>query len=257
MTQICERRKFYDLRYELFQMKRILINFDIKYSNLKKALKIFKRLIAVIASFLLIYVISIFLLPKIKFAGEPSTSTSIPCFLKSNGAHVDVVMPIRSDYHDWSKVFDQSHIQDADSTFSWIAFGWGDKNFYLNTPTWGDLTFTTAFSAAFWLSSGAIHVTYYKELSKSESCLPFELSPQQARRLFAFIKNDLHLNENQQALLIPTDRVYGSRDAFYDSKKSYSLFHTCNTWVNDALNASDFKHCFWTALEFGVMDLLR
>lgn len=143
-----------------------------------------------------------------------------------------------------------------DSVFQWVAFGWGDKNFYLNTPTWGDLSFSTAFKAAFWLSSGAIHVTYYQDLAASEYCKPFVLSEEQSLALFDFIKSDF-ISLNDSVVHIPTTMVYGPRDAFYESSKRYSLFHTCNTWVNNALKSCKFDHCLWTGLEFGVMDLVQ
>ncbi|MFM7331368.1 MAG: DUF2459 domain-containing protein, partial [Brachymonas sp.] len=42
--------------------------------------------------------------------------------------------------------------------------GWGDRNFFLNTPTWDDLTLSTALNATFGLGSAALHINYYKEV---------------------------------------------------------------------------------------------
>jgi len=231
--------------------------FVAKLEIVKRAKRIFIRLLGCFTAFLLLYVASAFVLPKIKFRGAEAPEKPITCYLKSNGAHVDIVMPMQSEFHDWTDFASQKHIKYADSTFHWVAFGWGDKNFFLNTPTWGDLTFSTAFKAAFWLGSGAIHVTYYKDIEPSENCLPFSLSTAQTLALVEFIQGDFEYDSDQNPEHIPTDMVYGPRDAFFTSKKRYSLFHTCNTWVNDALKSCKHKHCFWTALEFGVMDLLR
>jgi len=205
---------------------------------------------------LLLYFGAVFTLPKITYSGQ-SQEKSVLCYLKSNGSHVDLVMPIRTASFHWLEKLNLEHIEYKDSVFNWVAFGWGDKNFYLNTPTWGDLTFSTAFKAAFWLGNGAIHVTYYAELSESELCLPFYLSEKQSRELYHFILNDFKVDELKTPLLIETNMNYGPRDCFYESTKKYSLFHTCNTWVNDALKTIKSKHCLWTALEFGVMDLYR
>lgn len=207
--------------------------------------------------FLVLYIVSVFALPYLRFNGNKNEIAEITCFLKSNGSHVDIIMPIETNKYDWRNVLDQNHIKYSDSTFNWVAFGWGDKNFYLNTPTWGDLTFSTAFKAAFWLGSGAIHVTYYDEVITNENCLKLDLSEQQAAELYNYIHRDFELDEFEKPKYIPTEMVYGSRDAFYESKKRYSLFHTCNSWVNDALKSINHKHCLWTALDFGVMDLLR
>jgi uncharacterized protein (TIGR02117 family) len=206
--------------------------------------------------FLVLYFAAVFLLPHIQFSSK-SNNTKYLCYLKSNGSHVDLVMPLKTKHYDWMSYLSMEHIEYQDSTFQWVAFGWGDKNFYLNTPTWGDLTFSTAFKAAFWLSSGAIHVTYYQDISPSEKCLPIHLNENQMAELHDFILNDFNLNDAKKPIHIPTNMNYGPQDCFYESTKKYSLFHTCNTWVNDALKDIEANHCLWTALEFGVMDLYQ
>jgi len=223
----------------------------------KRILRILARTSLVVLITLLVYLVAVFSLPKIRFDSSAEGNKTFVCYLKSNGSHVDIVMPIRSAGHSWLNYLNTEHIAYRDSSFQWVAFGWGDKNFYLNTPTWGDLTVATAFKAAFWLSSGALHVTFYKELSEAQNCVPIKLSAKQNQELFDFIREDFKKDDEQQIIHIPTAANYGPCDAFYESKKRYSLFHTCNTWVNDALKATENKHCLWTALEFGVMDLYR
>jgi uncharacterized protein (TIGR02117 family) len=225
-----------------------------KQVNLKRIRKRILQFLLGFAMLLVLYFAAVFLMPRITFSGD-SGDKAVLCYLKSNGSHVDLVMPIETNSYKWLEKLNLEHIEYADSTFSWVAFGWGDKNFYLNTPTWGDLTFSTAFKAAFWLGTGAIHVTYYKELSSSEKCLPFYISEAQCAHLYNFILNDFVVDADQVPVYIDTDMNYGPRDCFYESNKKYSIFHTCNTWVNDALKAINTKHCYWTALEFGIMDL--
>lgn len=64
-------------------------------------------------------------------------------YLASNGVHLDIVIPIRN--LDSLLLLDLHHM----SNEKYMAFGWGDEEFYLNTPTWDDLSFLTAFKAGF------------------------------------------------------------------------------------------------------------
>lgn len=224
---------------------------NVKIKTIKK--RVLQVLLG-LSFFLILYSAALFVLPQIQFSPKHKNKTHL-CYLKSNGSHVDLVMPITTDHYNWMNHLSLDHIEHRDTLFKWVAFGWGDRNFYLNTPTWGDLTFSTAFKAAFWLGSGAMHVTYYKELSSTELCQPIYLNDKQISALYVFILNDFNLNEFKTPIHIPTDMNYGPRDCFYESIKKYSLFHTCNTWVNDALKSADEKHCLWTALEFGIMNL--
>lgn len=63
-----------------------------------------------------------------------------------------------------------SQTKGKNTDFNYIAFGWGDKGFYLDTPTWADLKFSTAFKAAFWMGQSAMHTTYYREVKEGEDC---------------------------------------------------------------------------------------
>ena len=66
--------------------------------------------------------------------------------------------------------------------------GWGDKGFYLDTPSWADLKFSTAFKAVFGINTAAIHATYYKELKENELCKKIEISKEQYKDLVAYIQ---------------------------------------------------------------------
>lgn len=71
-----------------------------------------------------------------RFAQQPA----IEAFVLTNGAHTDLVFPIRSAAIDWSDVFPQTDAIAVPSDAEFIAIGWGDREFYLHTPTWADLT---------------------------------------------------------------------------------------------------------------------
>jgi hypothetical protein len=92
---------------------------------------------------------------------------AIEIYLLSNGVHTDIVVPLKNDQKDWTKFVSPASTQSGSSFARYVAFGWGDKGFYLNTKTWGDLKFKTAFNALFFLSSTAMHVSYYYQPKES------------------------------------------------------------------------------------------
>ena len=229
---------------------------DSKHSHKpRKTLRHLYRAIKLFALLLALYFSSVYVLPKVIFKDKDNNSKNQQLFLFSNGSHVDIVVPLKNELWNWEEHIDQNAIVYADSTFLYIAFGWGDKEFFLNTPTWDDLTFSTAFKAAFWLGSGAVHVTYYNEIPNFVAAKQFKLSENQYKELCLYILKSFNLTEELEAIHITTNANYGNRDAFFESTLKYSLFHTCNSWVNKGLKTAKTKHCLWTALEFGVMDL--
>lgn len=182
--------------------------------------------------------------------GQPKT---IDAWVFSNGVHTDLVFPARSALKDWNTTFPYSNTLGKDSSFSWIAIGWGDKGFYLNTPEWKDLTFSTAFKAVTGLGETALHVTYYKSLSKNENCRPFKISEGQYQKLIQYVEDGLDRDASGKAIYIVTNAQYNQGDAFYEAKGSYSLFHTCNTWSNNGLKAAGLKASKWAAFDKGIL----
>ena len=181
------------------------------------------------------------------------TEQSIAIYLWSNGVHMDFVVPTSTPHQDWSDVFLPSHVKDGQAR-SWTAIGWGDKGFYLNTPTWADLKVSTALKAISGTSQSAIHVTYYddKDVMACQNCAKLYLSPAQYQKLIAYIKQDLKW-QDAKAMPINTEANYGKTDAFYEARGSYFLFYTCNTWINDGLKAMDMPSALWTITDRGIL----
>ncbi|RXK81948.1 TIGR02117 family protein [Filimonas effusa] len=205
-----------------------------------------------IVAFVLLYLGSAWVLSRIPVKAETAGQPAVEIYLLSNGVHTDIVMPVKTEYRDWSSTILYSNTRSNDSSLSYIAFGWGDKGFYLETPTWADLKARTAFRAAFGLSTSAVHATFYKKLTEGAECVKTTISPSQYQRLIAYIDNGLQKNSNGAPIVIPTEARYGANDAFYEARGSYTLFHTCNTWTNNALKASGQKACLWTPFDSGI-----
>lgn len=208
-------------------------------------------LLSVIA-FLGVYLLLAFGLAKITIFEEVAKKPETPVYLLTNGVHTDIVMPVKTDLIDWSEEFPYENTTGKDSQMNFLAVGWGDKGFYLQTPTWADLKFSVAFKAAFSLSTSAIHTTYYKAMTEGEDCVKMLMSKDQYARLIAYIQESLLTDENGEYIFIPTDQVYGKADAFYDARGSYNMAHTCNTWTNNALKASGQRAAFWTPFDSGI-----
>lgn len=220
---------------------------------MKKILISTGKILGGIIGLLVIYILCALVLPLISIDEKlTNEQKNIPIYLYTNGVHTDIVMPVQNEYMDWSKKIPFENTLSQKSDFQYIAIGWGDKGFYLETPTWADLKASTAIKAAFWMSESAMHCTYYDKMTEGDDCQKIMLSPQQYKDLVTFIDQSFDQDENGQYQFIKTDAVYGKTDAFYDAKGSYSFTKTCNTWANDALKAAGQKAALWTATDKGI-----
>jgi len=217
-------------------------------------LKKIGQMILIFFSSLVLYILAAYFLPKITVKDEINTKDEIAIYIKTNGVHTDIVVPTKNEIIDWSQDFKFNNTDIADSTFQYLAIGWGDKGFYLETPTWAELKFSTAFKAAFGLNTTALHTTYYQKMDENEACKKIMISNSQYQRLIDYIFGSLDRDAQNQAIFIETNANYTKTDAFYEATGRYSLFHTCNTWANKALKASGQRACWWTPTDKGIFD---
>ena len=219
---------------------------------MKNAFKILGKVLLGIVGFIILYLVSAFVLSKIPVNSEDKDKNEdVTIYIKTNGVHTDIVVPIKTEFKDWSEKMQFSHIKSQDSTMQYIGFGWGDKGFYLNTPEWADLKFSTAFNAAFYLGTSAMHATFYKQIRESESCVKINISKTEYDKLIAYIEDSFQHDANGNPILINAT-TYGQNDSFYEANRKYHLFYTCNTWANNALKASDQKAALWTPSDTGI-----
>ena len=219
---------------------------------MKKLLKIVLKTTVTFLVLIIVYILLAFIFSRITIEKEPAEKAWVSIFIKTNGVHTDIVVPIKSEIYDWSKEILFENTTSKSTNFNYLAMGWGDKGFYLETHNWEDLKASVAFKAAFGLSSTAIHTTFYKSINCNESCKKINITKEQYVRLIYFIQKSFQKNKEGHFIPIRTNQVYGTNDAFYESEGKYSLFYTCNTWANNALKESGQRCCFWTPFDTGI-----
>jgi uncharacterized protein (TIGR02117 family) len=177
--------------------------------------------------------------------------SGIQIFVKSNGIHTDVCVPIKNEQVNWFEFVPTEHFPKVEK-FSYLSFGWGDKGFFLDTPTWADLKFSTAFNAAFLPTPTAMHVQYLEEIpTESETCKLVFVQPDKYLKLADFIKNSFAMKNG--AIQLIKGKGYWIDDNFYEANGNYHMFYTCNSWTNDALIEADVTTGIYALFGFGIM----
>ncbi|MCH5683648.1 DUF2459 domain-containing protein [Niabella sp. W65] len=135
-------------------------------------------------------------------------------------AHTDIVMPVRTEWMDWTQYISYDHTDLKDTSYSYVGVGWGDKGFYLQTPTWADLKFSTAFKAMTGLSSSAIHATFYRNIVPDDSStVAINISKDDYKDLVQFITKSFDFDGQGRPIPIPSvNDGYGDMDAFMKPK---------------------------------------
>jgi uncharacterized protein (TIGR02117 family) len=179
----------------------------------------------------------------------PAAAAQVQAWVLSNGIHTDLVLPMRGHGVDWSQIFSATHARAAPPDASYIAIGWGDREIYLYTPVWADLTAQRALRAALGRNRALLHVSHLRAADLAHGTahrLP--LSQEQYERLAAHVMASL---PQAQARPIPGAH-YADNDAFYEATGSANLFRTCNNWTGEGLRAAGVTVSRWTPFDFTV-----
>jgi len=203
--------------------------------------KILYWLFLIIATYLLFAVVLSVLKTRPK---EQNCIKDKKVYLTTNGVHLDIILLVE----DLDPEFvDQLEIIEGSK---FVAFGWGDKEFYINTPQWSDLTFPTAFKALFLRSQTAMHVTCYKQSYFSWRSV--EMCAWQVDNLLTYISDSFKKDVHGKIKKIEISG-YAYNDIFFESTGSFSIFKTCNVWTNTALKRSGIETSVWSPFDFGVL----
>lgn len=220
---------------------------------LRLVFRLLWRTVLALLTFIVVYALAVGLLPMIPANAdfvEPEVGHTI--YVRSNGVHTDLVVPLRSTVKDWSQRLPFANTSSADSSATHVAFGWGDKGFYLETKEWADLKASTAVKAVFGLSGSAMHVTFCEAPALGVDCKAVRVDDATLQRLFALIESGFAKDETGKPIWI-ADRYYGTTDSFYEGTGRYGLFFTCNTWTNYVLKDCGLPAAVWTAFDSGIL----
>lgn len=173
--------------------------------------------------------------------------SAITIYLVSNGVHTDIVMPMRNEIYDWRQDVNPKDTAGGNRTQAeYVGVGWGSRSFYLETPTWADLTPGIAFKALFGLDKSALHVTFYAAAPQiGKRVVAYRVTPQEYQKLVQSIVPSFARDDRQRSRVI-ANAGYGQNDAFYEANGQYSAFYTCNTWTNERLKFSGLPSVYWT-----------
>lgn len=165
-------------------------------------------------------------------------------YLSTNGVHLNIIL----NKTDMNRKLLNGLLHHPSEKY--LSIGWGDEQFYLNTPTWSDLTFNTAFQALFLKGPSLMHIARYTQVQAH--WVEIRVSNTQLELINELILSSFQTDDEENKILLP-GKGYTPYDDFYKATGSYSCFKTCNSWVNTVFKKSGLKSCLWTPFDFGLL----
>jgi len=176
-------------------------------------------------------------------------------YLTSDRIHTNLIVPVTTPIFDWQQRIPLATLgQRQNQPYRYLQFGWGDRTFYMETPTWNDITLPNAAKALFWPTPAVLRIQGYVKLPQSREgfqVIAIDLRPEEYRSLMAFLDQAFQRTPQGQVQRIQAANHPDS--SFYEATGRYSLFYTCNDWTAAALRTARLRTSLWTGLAPAVL----
>ena len=177
-------------------------------------------------------------------------------YLVGDIQHVDFLLPVNNGVYDWRQFLDLETIgRDAGGDYRYLKFGWGDRDFYMNTPSLDKIQIPRLLRTLFMPGNPtALHVNGTQALpNKSDhgmTCVG--LTKSEYLELVNYLQRSFRNGK--------PDRIqdgFAESAGFYEGTGTYSIAHTCNNWVADGLDRVNVTTPLWSGLALPVMGKLK
>jgi uncharacterized protein (TIGR02117 family) len=185
-------------------------------------------------------------LPRNADWGEPPAGVEI--MIETNGVHTAIVLPLVTPQKDWRADFPVADIAAPDRAYTHVSVSWGEREVFLNTPTWADLSPLTVLRIVTVGGEGLLHVAHYVSPAPDATLRPLRLSAADYARLVRRIESEIPARAQRRRY-----RGYGRNDVFYDGLGRYTPVTTCNQWTSTMLGDAGIRTGRWTPFPGGVM----
>ena len=197
------------------------------------------QLILLLFLSIIIYIIfSFFLL--LFTSNKICTDESKTIYIYHDTAHTEIIIPLNY-FSDADRKYFSTLINGQN--YGYLAFSYGDKEFMMKIPTWDDKKFDIAFKSLFTNTPALIRVGHYGGVNK-ESSIKIELSKLCLEKLQKSILSSF--SQKNSKFQRHLDHYKHPKIFYFQAKKSYNLFNTCNTWTGDRLRDAGLKASYHT-----------
>lgn len=176
------------------------------------------------------------------------TPDGVEIMVETNGVHTAIVMPLVTLQKDWRQDFPAGDLTAPYDPYTHVSVSWGERQVFLETPTWADLSPLTVLRIVGIGGDGLLHVSHYVRPAPGEDIRPLRISEAEYALLVSRIEASIPSPTGRKRY-----RGYGDNDVFYDAPGRYTARNTCNQWTSDTLAAAGILTGWWTPFAGGVM----
>jgi len=179
-------------------------------------------------------------------------------YVSGDGFHTNLFIPVETDAFNWRDHLNLDQIANRPSQdYRYLQFGWGDRIFYVETPSWNQVQPSNALRALFyWQNKSALFIKGHNtmpQLNEQVKCVKLDRADYLA--LMQFIQNSFETGDRYQPQRLTSGQ--DGQSGFFAANGYYSVLNTCNSWTADGLRAANVNTPIWAGLANPLMRQIR
>ncbi|OLP19737.1 hypothetical protein BST81_04170 [Leptolyngbya sp. 'hensonii'] len=192
------------------------------------------------------------LIPR-RWHQPPQTNCDFKIYVASDGFHVSLIVPVTNEAFDWQQHLPLQEIgRQNRKDYRYLSFGWGERFFFMETPSWDKVNPLHALKALVLLNPSVMNVQGYPEVPQtwgSTVVKTIRIDREHYLQLNQFIEASFQTDAQGRKIRA---RVHEG-SSFYEANGKYSLLRTCNTWAAEGLDAAALQTPLWSGLAWPIM----
>lgn len=216
----------------------------------------------VIIRYLLSACLLIVLLPAIglwiprKWGDDSQASCQYRVCVAKFGYHSNILVPVRNAIFDWRNYLTiDSADENARSDYRYLAFGWGERAWYINPPTQLGRKIFYGLRALLLPNASVIRVQRYRNLPRHEEIKCVGVSRTNYLKLMQFIEQSFQRDTCGNIIRVADKPQWNA--TFYEAQGTYSLLNNSNHWTARGLRIADLNTPLWAGHATAIMHLLE
>ncbi|MBD2605254.1 TIGR02117 family protein [Scytonema hofmannii FACHB-248] len=191
-----------------------------------------------------------------KWGNHSKHHCEIKVCVSNTGIHTNIIVPTENKVFDWHKYLsiDEIGIDNA-TNYNYLSFGWGDRDFYMSTPSLANLKLSTTFKALFLPTPSVLYVKGYQTIPNYLEVKCIKINQTDYLQLINFIESSFQLDANGRQIRLGNGHTDNA--GFYAAKGSYSILRNCNSWTAEGLTKADINTPLWSGVSSAIMFHLK
>ena len=177
--------------------------------------------------------------------GDLAPAGPVALAVIANPFHSDLVFPVTGAGVDWSELFG------LPPEARYVAIGWGNRRFYMETPRLSDLKLATVAAALTGTGDSVLHVAWFDGMPVGDEVHALNVTEAEATALVNYVAG--FATRDKTGHVDRFDVSYGPDDAFFAASGRWSPILTCNEWLGRGLRSAHIRTGIWTPFADGIL----